>query len=157
MDSSIWISSIALLVACISLLYARNARQFMLAQRRSNTLTRTLLKAKEVELEWQSVLNELLQFIGKFESGKMIVEKSIKVDQLNTYLYKLKDAFTKSHQSAVDIRFRIEKDIQTMTEEEAEDYLEEFSKGQANLQTTRDEMVKKLSLLAESIQASSRH
>lgn len=145
MNTALWISVAALVISFASFanswITRRDAKDGLLYERKRLVLS----KAVEIELEWQSVLNELYHFRHKAEHQENGHERKA---FLIGYCSELEITFTESHRNAKNIRIQIEDNFSEMENAEAKMCLARFGAQHLVLVASKDEMVKKMNLLA---------
>lgn len=145
---ALWLSGISLFISFASfvnswLTRAHSKREAIYGLRRQ-----AILKAHEVELEWQSVLNNLYHFIYDVKNDKT---DPIQKQEVIDYANDLNKTFTESHKNISNIRQKLEKNFTKISEKEAKDYLIMFEGQKISLKASREEMFKRLALIAERV------
>lgn len=145
MNATLWISIAAIFISVASFVNSWLSRRHTKIDYLFSLRKQTLLKAKEIEIEWQQVLNDIYHFIHKVnvEEGDSLQKQSVV-----KYVMDLNDTFTESHKNFSNIRNQLEKNFEKISEKEAKHCLTSFEGQKISLTTSRVEMLRKLSILS---------
>ncbi len=146
MDKSFWISIAALVISVASFVNAWLSRRHTRTDALFSLRRQVLLKAREIELEWQQVLNDIYHFNHQVNGEEA---DPLQKQQVIHYVNDLNDTFTESHKNASGIRRQLEENFEKIFEKEAKRYLASFEGQQVSLKASREEMLRKLSILSD--------
>ncbi len=140
------LSALALVVSLVAFWNAYLARRQSNAKELDEVRRASLMKVRELEIEWQGVLNELYHFAGRVEkTAPELVKK-----RLLEWHSQIRPTFEASHQRVVKMTGDLEIGFDAVTIEEARRYLREFDGMRASLTATRTELTRRLGQLLDS-------
>lgn len=144
MNWAIFISALSLAVSAMAFTNAFIARKQLKKDSLYTLRKTTFLKAKEVEIEWQSILNELFHFRKRAITEISNEQKKIII---LSYIDDLNSEFYNSYDHVLKMRKSLEHNFEKISEEDAKKSLLTFESIHLSLKSSREEMLKKLNLL----------
>lgn len=142
------LSALALAVSLAALWNAYLARRQNHLDALDELRRASLMKVRELEIGWQSVLNDLYHFARRVEKGTASQNRK---DSVLEWVAQVRATFESSHQHVVKMRKDLESGFETVTIEEARRYLREFEGMTASINATRTEMSRRLELLKDAL------
>lgn len=146
MDKSFWISIAALVISFAGFVNAWLSRRHSRKDSLFSLRRQVLLQAREIEIEWQQVLNDIYHFIHPVNGEEA---DPLQKQQVIDYVNDLNDTFTESHKNASGVRRKLEGNFEKISENEAKRCLASFEGQQVSLKASREEMLRKLSILSD--------
>jgi hypothetical protein len=142
--ASLVISIISLAVSAAALWNAYVARRHSGDSSLYELRRTTLSRARDLETEWQSILNDLYHCARNVEKD---VEAQGRKDVILSWVAEIRPAFEASHKNVEGMRKALEEEFETISIDDARRYLREFEGNASSLRATRHELGRKLELL----------